>query len=567
MAAAGKGPAGSGDAEHRWGPRGVPGEIHVALVFPNTYEAGMSSLGFLKVYQLFDHLDGITCERVFLPRSGPEKPPPRSEETGRPLTGFDLIAVTVSFENDAVHLIDLLKRSRIPPRRQNRSSHHPMILAGGVACFLNPEPLAPFVDCFLLGEIEETLASFIQRIRPGRPLKARLSPELARDIPGVYIPAYYTPRYDNQGRFNGHDRINDQVPLPVAVPYVQDLASHPTYSTFLTDRTTFKQTCLIETGRGCHHGCRFCSAGFIYRPPRTYPADTVMATMEKAACHTGRVGLVSAAVSDHPRITDICTAGTDQGLRLSFSSFRLDALAPELIAALASSGVKTATIAPEAGTGRMQAIINKKISEQQILSAAARLVEGGILHLKLYFMIGLPFETDGDVQGIIDLTERIRTVFVDASRKQKKIGTITLSVNPFVPKPVTPFQWMPMAPTRTLKKRAARITTAVRKMPNVRVQHESHRMARVNALLARGDQRMADAMEAAVEKGWSALIRECPLPLTLDHPLDPEAPLPWDILESRVRKTFLQKELDRARAEKTSPDCPMIDCSRCGICR
>jgi len=544
--------------------QGTGGDINIALVYPNTYQAGMSSLGFQKVFQLFNALDNMACERVFLPeKSGT---PPRSCETGRDLARFDIIAFSISFENDYANLVTLLNTAGIPARHCQRNENTPLVMAGGVACFLNPEPLAPFMDCFLLGEIENSLHLFLSSIQEF-PIKQHLTPELASKIPGLYIPSLYTPFYSHTHFFAGHNAHHPQTPKTIEVPHIAHLEAHQTVTGIISSDTAFKNTCLIETGRGCHHGCRFCSAGFIYRPPRIYPKEGITRAMDQASQLTHRVGLVSAAVSDHPQINDICTWGIERSLNISFSSLRLDALTPELVETLAQSGVKTATIAPEAGTQRMRDIINKKVTRPDILSAVKTLVHGKIINLKLYFMVGLPFETDADVEGIISLSLEIRDIFLAESKKQKKIGTITLSVNPFVPKPATPFQWLPMAPAAVLKKRTAHLRNSLKKIPNMKINCESHRMARINGVLARGDQRVATLIETAAQEGWSSALSKKDLATYLYREIDTNAPLPWDILDSGIKKRFLIRELQRAKREKITPDCPMIDCKKCGICR
>ncbi|SMC35655.1 Radical SAM superfamily enzyme YgiQ, UPF0313 family [Desulfocicer vacuolatum DSM 3385] len=544
--------------------RGAGAGINIALVYPNTYRAGMSSLGFQKVFQLFNALEGMACERVFLP--GKSTGPARSCETDRALGQFDIIAFSISFENDYSNVVTLLKNAGIPPRQNQRNLRHPLVMAGGVACFLNPEPLAPFMDCFLLGEIENTLHLFLNSIQAA-PFKQNLTHELAVEIPGLYIPSLYTPIYDETLIFKGHEKHHPQTPDSIEVQHVAHLENHQTVTGIISSDTAFKNTCLIETGRGCHHGCRFCSAGFIYRPPRLYPKEVITRSMNEASELTNRMGLVSAAVSDHPQINDICTWGIEHALNISFSSLRLDALTHELVETLMASGVKTATIAPEAGTQRMRNIINKKITRQDILGAVKTLIQGGILNLKLYFMVGLPFETDEDIEGIISLTLDIRNIFLEESKKKKKIGTITLSVNPFVPKPATPFQWLPMAPAAVLKKRTNHLKNSLKKIPNMKINCESPRMARINGVLARGDQRVATLIETAAQDGWSRAISQKDLAHYLYRKIEIKAPLPWDILDSGIKKSFLARELERAKKEKSTPDCPMIDCKKCGICR
>ncbi|SLM30680.1 Radical SAM domain protein [Desulfamplus magnetovallimortis] len=610
------------------------GVLNIAIVYPNTYHAGMSNLGFQSVYSLFNAHDNVACHRFFLPETsreqkchqfkpfGNETPDhigtthnnpagnatPQSIETGMDLSSYDIIAFSLSFENDYLNILHILKAANIPLRsgeRENSIHALPLVIAGGVASFLNPEPVAPFIDCFLMGEAEELIDPFInilftyytqqldkdnshalkqnppilntktkhnRKEQPywRQPEKHDLLKKLATTMKGVYVPALYNPEYRIK---NGIETFTDikpcypDIPKRVTVQRSPDLKNISTTTQILTNDTAFNNTFLIETGRGCPHGCRFCSAGFIYRPPRFYPDQIIIDAMNKASLMTDKIGLVSAAVSDHPGINSICAAGIANNQKISFSSLRLDNLTDETIQTLVDSSVKTATIAPEAGSERMRRIINKKITEAQILSAVQRIVAHGILNIKLYFMTGLPFETDVDIQDIVSLTLKIKQTFLEASRKNRKIGTITLSINPFIPKPFTPFQWAAMDTPSTFKKKIKIIREGLKREGNITINSESPRMAAVNALLSRGDRRMADLLEAAEKKGWSQAIKNSGIESTIFNPLDMDATLPWDILDAGIKKSFLKKEYQKASMEKISKDCPMKTCSECGICR
>jgi radical SAM superfamily enzyme YgiQ (UPF0313 family) len=541
------------------------GLIKTALVYPNTYQAGMSSLGYQTVYGLINDLDHVAAERVFLPK---DKERLLSEETAMELSRFDIIFFSISFENDYLNLVSILTSAGIPLRSCDRGDSYPLVIAGGVACFLNPEPIAPFMDIMLLGEGELLIEPFFDIYTPAMP-REDLYQELVHSLAGVYVPGYYTPLYDQDKALTGMKPLNDQAPDQIRIRRVMALGDISTITRILSSDTAFKNIFLVETGRGCPHGCRFCSAGFIYRPPRFYPEDVVIRAFGEAKELTDKVGLVSAAVSDHPGINTICASGIEEELQLSFSSLRADALTDELITTLQRSGVKTATIAPEAGSERMRRIINKKISEEDLLSATQRLVETGIINLKLYFMIGLPFEEEDDILAIVDLTQKIRERFLETSRKKQKIGTITLSINPFIPKPATPFQWAPMERIPSLKKKLKMITEGLKRVPNMQINSESFRMARINALLSRGDRKIAYVLEAAAEMGWSRALKEvkdyCEAQVHTERQKDEF--FPWDIVDTGIKRPFLRKEYDRAKAEKITPDCPMIDCNRCGICR
>ena len=541
------------------------GMVKAALVYPNTYKAGMSSLGFQTVYRLANQMETIACERIFLPDHRQKNQQIRSLETGLSLDKFDIILFSISFENDFIHVIHLLEETGIPLRSSHRTPFHPLVVAGGVACFLNPEPIAPFMDLFLLGEAECLIEPFFKKFQKALSRSDFLS-SLESDLAGAYVPSRHLPILHGDTGFN-------IPPARIQVQYLSRLDQVKTTTTIMSSGTAFQETFLIEILKGCPHGCRFCTAGFIYRPPRIYPKQTLFQAIDQAKEKAQKIGLVSSAVLDHPDIQPICLYARNQGLKLSFSSLRADKLTDDIIEVLAESGVKTATIAPEAGSERMRNIINKHITQQDILKGVKNLVSKGIINLKLYFMIGLPFETDQDVHAIVCLAQEIKAVFLQVSQARKKIGTITLSINPFIPKPFTPFQWSAMTSETTLKHRMDIIRQGLKKTANVKINFESLREARHQALLSLGDRNTADILEQAVQYGWTralkmnqaycdtVLYQEKPRPGTRSNTL-----LPWDILEHRVSGDFLVKEFKKAFQEKKSPPCPMKECSLCRIC-
>jgi radical SAM superfamily enzyme YgiQ (UPF0313 family) len=533
----------------------------------------MSNLGFQTVYDLLNKIEHVVCERGFLPTDK------RSEsdgiitvESGSPVSVFDVIAFSVSFENDFPNLLTILEKAGLPLRSSDREHPHPLIIAGGVSFFLNPEPVAPFIDCFLIGEAEDIVPRFFDTQLPDLLNQDRTSclKTLAQNVPGTYVPEFYTAAYHSDGTFRSFEPLVD-VPAKIERRFLKDLSATPTCSAVLTPHTTFDRTFLIEVGRGCVHGCRFCSTGFVYRPPRFRPLSLLETCLQRGISMTDRIGLVGACVSDHPEIHTLCNQKFEKNIRISFSSFRADALSPELLSVLRESNVKTATIAPDAGSQRLRNIINKGITEENILNAAEALVAEGIPNLKLYFMVGLPLETMDDVEAIVTLCKQIKHRFLKSSRARKRIGEITVSLNSFVPKPFTPFQWVAMDDMRSLKNKIKTIKQGLKRVANVRVHADVPRWAYLQALLSRGDRKVARILSLAHKnrRNWPKTFKESPINpdfyVLRERSLDEV--FPWDFIDHGIDKSFLKQEYQRALQGKTSPPCPMDSCTLCGVCK
>jgi len=558
--------------------KGWGGRIPIALVYPNRYFVAMSNLGFQTVYRLFNRLDHVVCERFFLPE--PEEiqavasgSGPLSLESQRPLRDFRIVAFSVAFENDFPHLVHLLHRGNLSPDASRRHRNEPLVVAGGVAAFLNPEPIAPFVDLVLLGEAEPMLKAFISTWEEAD--AAGLSREevlafIATRVPGAYAPSLYQPEYHLDGTLAAFAPILSSLPARVRAQSASLDRKEPAQTLVFSSHTEFAETMLVEVGRGCGRGCRFCAAGFVYRPVRFQRADRVVGSALKTQAAQGKVGLVSAAVSDHPEIEAICLELRRAGASLTLSSLRADSLTPALLGTLRESGLQTVALAPEAGSDRLRRVINKNLTEEQILDAVTAVADSGIPNVRLYFMIGLPTETEEDVAAIIQLVKGIKHRQLIIGRGRGRLGTITVSVNSFVPKPATPFQWSPFCDLDLLKQRIKKLKRGLGSVANVRIHADVARWAYIQALLARGDRRLAPLLTAVVENGgnWSQAMKRVNVnpEFYVYRERGKDELFPWDFIDHGVGRGYLWEEWEKALAGKVTPACDPEHCCRCGVC-
>src|SRR6059036_1222098 len=534
------------------------GKISVALVYPNTYAVGMSNLGFQTIYRHLNAIPDVVCERVFMPEPADldemrrASMAPFSLESLRPLTDFHLVGFSVTYEGDYVNVLRLLAMAGIPPRASARRPHDPLVLMGGVCAFSNPEPMAPFMDFVVVGEGEELVVELIAAYRAGYRDRAGLLAALA-GLDGVYVPERYAIGYGEDGTI-AEVAPRDGAPAVVAKRRLRNVNAFETVAAVKTPHAEYGHMALLEVGKGCGRGCRFCLEGQVYRPVRHRSVDALRETVAQMAANgERRVGLVGACVSDYPWIGELLKIVEENGLELSISSLRADSLTEDLVAALARGGHRTLTMAPEAGTERLRWAVRKPISDAQLMSACDLVRSHGIPNLKTYFMIGQPTETSEDVEAIVDLARRMleRLRVLDASGRP--FGRLTLSISSFVPKPWTPFQWAPFDGAESLQVKLEIIKRGVRRFSNVRVLHENPREAALQALLARGDRRVADFLElaASYEGDWRRALREwdgdADFYATRERSTDER--LPWDHFDVGVKKAGLLREWERTRAE------------------
>ena len=538
------------------------GKIAFALVYPNAYAVGMSNLGFQTIYRHLNALPDVVCERVFLPDPADvvemqrTQSPPFSLESQRPLTDFHMIGFSVTYEGDYINMLRLLDLAGIPLRPADRRAHDPLVLMGGVCAFSNPEPVAPFMDFVVVGEGEELVGELITAYRERYRDRASFL-DLLTAVPGVYVPERYAVRYAADGTV-ADVAAAPGAPAVVVKRRLRDVDAFRTIAAVKTPNAEYGHMALLEVGKGCGRGCRFCLEGQVYRPVRHRSVNALRETIEQLARDgEKRIGLVGACVSDYPWIGELLKVVEDNGMELSISSLRADSLTEELAASLARGGHRTLTIAPEAGTERLRRAIRKAITDEQILAACDLVRAQGIPNLKTYFMIGQPTETDEDVAAIVDLARRMLERLRVLDPRGRPFGRLTLSISSFVPKPWTPFQWAPFAGAGALADKLETIKHGVRPMATVRVLHENPREAALQALLARGDRRVSDFLERAARLGgdWRRALRDWDgdLDFHTRRPRGVDERLPWDHFDVGVKKAGLVREWERAQAADAAP--------------
>lgn len=547
-------------------------QYKVAMVYPNTYYVGMSNLGIQIIYKEINKRQDSVCERIFLPEKQEleayekTKTHLMSIETQRPMDSFDVIGIDVTFEMDYFNIPLMLKHGRVPINAKDRTDFDPIVIAGGPCATFNPEPFADFFDACIIGEGEGIISKVLDLIYEGKEEglgREEIIKKLS-SLPGVYVPSLYEPYYDEDNRFAGY---HIEAGAPQKVSRYWEPLSEEGETVVATDFTEFGAMYIVEVARGCGRHCRFCMAGYTYRKPRVRPLEMLKAGVDRAAQLGKKVGLMGAAISDYPQINELVKYIRSKGVRYSCASLRADSLTQDVVDGLASSGQKTITVAPETGSERLRRVINKGISEADIRKSAELAAKAGIRHLRLYIMIGLPTEVDEDIAELIALAERTQAYM----NEQGCTGRLTLSINPFIPKPFTPFQWMPMAHQKEVEKKLQYIKKSLQKNRRIEVLIESPKEAYIQGVLARGDRRLGQILvTCALDRGSKAFKKVCKeLGYDMDDALyrqrDFEDPQPWDILDMQMNDDYLELEWKRCLTESYTSPC-MEGCKKCGVC-
>lgn len=563
------------------------GKVRMAMAFPDLYEVGMSHLGLRILYDIVNSSGKYTMERVMAPAPDLEEllrrenTPLFTLETNEPLGNFDILGFSIQYELSATNILNILDLGSIPLRSADRDHRHPIVLGGG-PCVYNPQPFAPFFDVFLIGEGEEALLEFLE-------LYEEISPQLSDEnrqrfleevsqMEGFYVPALYSTKED------GSVEPIDKAPRLIKKRYIKDLdkVQFPTnplvpHSEIVHDRG------VLELFRGCLRGCRFCQAGMIYRPRRDKSLTSLLCDAEEIVNNSGydELGLLSLSTMDYKDIVPLVDQLTEQyspkGISLSLPSLRMDAFSVDLAKKVQKVRKGTLTLAPEAGSARMRNVINKNITAQDIVNTSVQAFSNGFKSLKFYMMIGLPFEEQADIGGIKELIKEIKAT-------AGKGLNITVSLGTFVPKAFTPFQWCGQEKSEVVRDKQRELKEWAKTQKGVRLNYHDFDTGLLEAVIARGDSRIADVLERVFRLGarldgwseyfdndlWLQAFKDCGVdPNTYaERWIDLEAPLPWDHISCGVSKKFLKKEFEKAKNAQATAHCWEDECSGCGVgCR
>ncbi|PIE60025.1 MAG: radical SAM protein [Desulfobulbus propionicus] len=570
-----------GTVRKKWANR-----LPVALLYPNVYPVAISNLGFQLVYTQLNSFDELVCERFVYPQTG--NTPMCSLESGRRLNNFPVVCCSVSFEEDFPRIAGMLAAGGIAPYADKRGDSvrpgEPLVFFGGAALIVNPEPLAPFADCIIIGEAESVLdICMVHILQQEKMRRSHILLQMASQIKGCYVPSLYRVTYGAEGRITAIAARTSDVPQRVEKVIVRQ-PSQAGHSHLLSPEAELGMF-MVELGRGCSRGCRFCAAGYIYRPPRLWNSESIINALSTRPEQVDRIGLLGMEMASAETLDDLADYLQRHKCALSFSSLRADNISEKVLSLLAGSQLKSVAIAPDGASERLRQVINKNLEKADLLDAAIRLCKAGIFHLKLYVMLGLPTETFADLDEFADMVVSMHNALLPVGRDRGRVTEITLSVNSFVPKPWTPFQYCSFGGLSTRKagmdKTAAQSVMALKQkiqylrkimapIPNVRMKVDRPERTLMQAVFSRADRRIAPLLldigigratfRQALKKhkisSWQYAVR----------PRSGDELMCWDIIDHGLRPGYLWMEYEKAMAGKTTSPCQTAVCRRCGIC-